>query len=187
MGNKIVPTDPRELMRLAKEGDADAFGKIYELYFTPVFRYIYLRVNNKQDAEDLAQVVFLKVYASISRFEEQGKSPLSYFFTVARNTIIDHWRKKKDVLFENQEEYTAQTDSRTENPDDVIQKNETENMLRRAIQELTEEQQSVIILKFINDFSNKEISTMLQKKEETIRQIQCRAIKTLRQHLKKYG
>lgn len=186
MENKVPQTDPRVLMRLAKEGDAEAFAKIYEAYFVPVFRYIYLRIKERQDAEDLAQTVFLKVYQSVSRFEEQNRSPLAYFFTVARNTVIDHWRKKKAVLLENPEKEVAETPQVAENPEDIVQKNEIANTLQQAIQELTEEQQSVIILKFINELPNKEISSVMQKSEEAIRQLQCRAIKALRQYFQKH-
>lgn len=184
MEHKISQADLKVLMRLAKEGDADAFAKIYEAYFVPVFRYIRLRVKSKQDTEDLTQIVFLKVYQSISRFEEHNRSPLAYFFTVARNTVIDHWRKKKDILLENPENESAEIVQAAEDPVDIVQNNETAAALQRAIQELTEEQQSVIILKFINDLSNKEISDIMQKSEEAVRQLQCRAIKALRQYFK---
>lgn len=184
MEHKAPQTNPKALMRLAKEGDTDAFAKIYEVYFVPVFRYIYLRVKEKQDAEDLTQTVFLKVYQAVLRFEEQDRSPLAYFFTVARNTVIDHWRKKKAVLLENPEKEVVETPQAAEDPEDIVQKNEIANTLQQAIRELTEEQQSVIILKFINDLSNKEISNITQKSEEAVRQLQCRAIKALRQYFK---
>ena len=90
--------DPKQLMQLAKNGDTEAFGQLYELYFKPVYRYIYLRTKSKEEAEDLSQVVFIKIFKSIGGFQEQNKQPLAYFFTIARNTVIDHWRKKKDIL-----------------------------------------------------------------------------------------
>lgn len=186
MENKISQTDPKALMRLAKEGDTDAFVKIYEVYFVPVFRYIYFRVKDRQDAEDLTQTVFLKVYQAISRIEEQNRSPLAYFFTVARNTVIDYWRKKKAILLENPEKEIIESPQAAEVPEDIIQKNEIADMLQQAIQELTKEQQSVIIFKFINDLPNKEISKIIQRSEEAVRQLQCRAIKALRQYFKKH-
>lgn len=186
MGHKAPQTNLKALMRLAKEGNTDAFAKIYEVYFVPVFRYIYLRVKERRDAEDLTQTVFLKVYQTISRFEEQNRSPLAYFFTVARNTVIDHWRKKKAVLLENPEKENVESQQTIEDTEDIVQKNEIADMLQQAIQALTEEQQSVIILKFINDLPNKEISNIMQKSEEAVRQLQCRAIKALRQYLKKH-
>lgn len=188
MENKIPQTDFKALMRLAKKGDADAFAKIYEAYFVPVFRYVYLRVKSRQDAEDLTQIVFLKVYQAVSRFEERNVSPLAYFFIVARNTVIDHWRKKKEIFLENteMEREVARTPPAAENPGDIVQKNQNLDMLHQGIQELTEEQQNVIILKFINDLSNKEVGKIMQRSDEAVRQLQCRALKALRQHFKKY-
>ncbi|KKU85720.1 MAG: hypothetical protein UY14_C0015G0015 [Parcubacteria group bacterium GW2011_GWA1_47_9] len=62
--------DLKQLMQLAKNGDTEAFGRLYELYFTPVYRYIYLRTKNKEEAEDLSQAVFVKVFKSIGAFRE---------------------------------------------------------------------------------------------------------------------
>lgn len=187
MENNTPQTDPKVLMRLAKEGDVNAFAKIYEMYFVPVFRYIRLRVKDTQEAEDLTQTVFLKVYQSTSLFQIQNKSPLAYFFTVARNTVIDHWRKKKDVLLEDVEKAVVEASSATEGPEILAQKNEIAVALGNAMKELTEEQQSAIIFKFINEISNKEISKIMEKSEEAVRQLQCRAIKALRQYFKAYG
>ena len=82
--------NPKILMELAKGGDSEAFGHIYHLYLTPVYRFIYFRLRNKEEAEDLTQTVFLKVYQSIHAFQVKNQSPLAYFLTIARNTVIDH-------------------------------------------------------------------------------------------------
>jgi RNA polymerase sigma-70 factor (ECF subfamily) len=93
--------DPRELLRRAKEGDEGAFGALYEIYYTPVYRYLFLRSRSKADAEDIAQTVFVKVYASLERFEIH-EEPLCYFFSVARNALIDFHRKKtRKRIFRN--------------------------------------------------------------------------------------
>lgn len=176
--------DPKILMRLAKSGDTEAFGRLYELYFAPVFRYIYFRVKNKEEANDLAQTVFLKIFRSISNFSEQNKSPLAYFFTVARNTVIDHWRTKREVLLDNSESVFEQIPDKANNPLELVEKEEISQAVRRAIKQLTDDQQEVMVLKFINEMPNKEIAALLGKTEEAVRQLQCRAIKALRQILK---
>lgn len=184
MGTDDFQNDPKILMRLAKAGDAEAFGRLYELYFTPVFRYIYFRIKNKEEANDLVQTVFLKVFRSILNFSEQNKSPLAYFFTVARNTVIDHWRTKKEVLLDDSESVFGQIPDKTNIPSELIEKKETNQAVHRAIKQLTDDQQEVIALKFINGMPNKEIAALLGKTEEAVRQLQCRAIKALRQILK---
>jgi RNA polymerase sigma-70 factor (ECF subfamily) len=184
MESDNLQKDPKILMQLAKSGDAEAFGRLYELYFTPVFRYIYFRVKDKETANDLTQTVFLKVFSALPNFREQNKSPLAYFFTVARNTVIDYWRTKKEILLNVPTNVFEKIPDKANNPLELIEKEETSKAIRRAIHELTEIQQEVIMLKFINDISNKEIAALLGKTEESVRQLQCRALKTLQRIFK---
>lgn len=176
--------DPKILMQLAKSGDAEAFGRLYELYFVPLFRYIYFRVKDREEANDLTQTVFLKVFRSLSNYREQNKSPLAYFFTVARNTVIDHWKAKKEVLLDDPESVFGQMPDKTNNPLNLVEKEEIGQAIHRAIKQLTDDQREVIVLKFINEMPNKEIAGFLGKTEDAIRQLQCRAIRTLQQILK---
>ncbi len=182
MDDNNSKNDPKTLIQLAKNGDAEAFGCLYELYFVPVFRYIYLRVKGREEAEDLAQNVFLKVYQSISSFQEQGKSPLAYFFTVARNAVIDHWKKKKSASVDPQA--ISEMPDPAENPQELTEKDITIKTIHQAIQQLTDDQREVIIMKFINELPNSEIAGLLGKTEDAVRQLQCRALRTLRQQLK---
>lgn len=176
--------DPRTLMRLAREGNKEAFGRLYELYFVPVFRYVYFRVRNKEETEDLVQTVFLKAYRATSGFRETGKPPLAYFFTIAINTVIDHWRKKKEVALNDPEKTFSKLVDDTQNLQEKAEKELNSEILQKAIARLSEEQQKVITLKFISGLSNKEIAEIISKTEEAVRQIQCRGIKALREYLK---
>lgn len=176
--------DPKTLMQLAKNGDSEAFGSLYKLYFIPVFRYIYLRVKSREETEDLAQNVFLKVFQNISNFQEQGKSPLAYFFAIARNAVINHWRKKKNVSIDLQT--ISEIADPAGHPHQLTEQNETAKTMRRVIQKLSDDQQEAIILKFINELPNSEIAKLLGKTEEAVRQLQCRALKALRQYLKDF-
>ncbi|MCI0680230.1 sigma-70 family RNA polymerase sigma factor [bacterium] len=176
--------DLKILMRLSQEGDAEAFGKLYELYFSPIFRYIRFRVKNKEEADDLTQTVFLKVFRSLPRFQDQNKPPHAYFFAVAKNTVIDYWRSKKPVHLKDAGDTFLEIPDSGSSPIEQAEKKEAGEALRRALMTLTEEQQEVVILKFINGMDNKEIAALLGKKEEAIRQLQCRAFKTLRSILK---
>jgi len=178
--------NPKVLIQLAKEGDPEAFGRLYELYFTPIFRYIYIRVKDKGISEDLVQDVFLKIHKSIYGFQEKGKDPLAYFFTIARNTVIDFWKKKKDLIADDPTEVFDKLKDESANPIDFAERRETEKAVRQAIGKLSDDRQDVIILKFIEGFSNREIAKMLGKSEESVRQLQCRALRNLRAHLKDF-
>ncbi|MBU3925161.1 RNA polymerase sigma factor [Patescibacteria group bacterium] len=189
MDGSLVGTkekDPGILMKLAKQGDEKAFSCIYELYFTPVFRYVYFRLKNKHEAEDLTQAVFIKFYESDSDFAERGKNPLAYFFTIARNVIIDHSRKKKEIVMGDRElemEAGRTNEDRLKN----IERKEICLKVKEALKRLTDDQQEIMILKFINDLSNKEIAAVLGKSEDTIRQVQSRAIRILRKEFENFN
>src|SRR3989344_5112069 len=90
-----------EVVRGAIDGDKEAFGILYEEYFTPIYRFIYFRVKNRTDAEDISQNVFIKAYSSIGNYKEHGVPFLAWLYTIARNTTIDYWKKKRDYLLEN--------------------------------------------------------------------------------------
>ncbi len=175
--------DPRILMRLAKEGDKEAFGRLYELYFVPVFRYVYFRVRNKEETQDLVQTVFLKAFKAVSGFREMGKPPLAYFFAIAMNAVKDHWKKKKELALDLDEVLNKVADD-NQHLQEKIEKELNSEILQKAIARLSEEQQKVITLKFISGLSNKEIAEIISKTEEAVRQIQCRGIKALREYLK---
>lgn len=182
MNNEGVTTDPVILMQRAKAGDQDAFGQLYQLYFVNIFRYIHVRIKDTKIVEDLTQAVFLKVYQHISNFEHRDVSPLAYFFIVARNAVIDHWRKKKDLSLDADEAQFATLPDTSENPRAAMERHEAVQSLHRAIDHLTPDQQDVITLKFIGELSIAEIAHIVQKNETAVRQLQCRALKSLRRY-----
>ena len=171
-----------ELVRAAKNNDESAFSEIYEYYITPIFRFVYFRVRNRFDADDLTQSIFLKAWKNLSEYRQKKNPFSSWLYAIARNTIIDFWRKKKEWSISELGENTEKEEERT---DEILEKEEDLNEIKKAIGLLTEDQQEVIILKFIEGLSNKEISRILNKKEDAVRQIQSRAIKMLREYIKK--
>lgn len=179
-----LETDPKKLIERAKAGDKKAFGNLYSLYFVPVFRYVYLRIQSREEAEDLTQTVFMKVYQSLGKYRDVGKDPLAYFFTVARNSIIDFSRKKKDVSFGAESEAILEIQSNDEDPIARLEKDESAQKIRKAISSLPEMQKEVIVLKYINEMTNEEIAKILDKNEAAIRQIQHRALEKLKKFLK---
>jgi RNA polymerase sigma-70 factor (ECF subfamily) len=175
------------LMEEAKRGDAEAFGRVYELYFTPVFRYIFLRIKNKEESENITQEVFLKVFKVIDRFEERGKSPLNLFFTVARNTLIDFWQKKKDLLIEDLGQNFSELNNLYLDAERNTEIGLLNEEIHKALGMLVGEQKDVIELKFFAGLKTKEIAELLNKREEAIRQIQCRALKILKEYFNNNG
>lgn len=174
----------KKLVKRAKLGDQAAFSAIYENCFTPVFRYLYLRLKNKTEAEDLAQTVFLKAYQALPGFQEQGRPILAYFFTIARNALIDHWRKNDKIIIGDPEEALRTIKDPSENPETKLDRKHSLEAVRRAMKKLTGDQEEVLSLKFMSELSSAEIAKIMGKSEEAVRQLQCRALKALRNHLK---
>ena len=174
MKDKHKSKDPKILMQEAKQGDSDAFSIIYEMYFTPIYRYIYFRVHNKEETEDL-------VFRSLPKFEDKNIAPLAFFYTVARNTLTDHWRRRKDKTLEGVADYTPSENSKVT---EALEGKELMLGVHGAIGNLNEEQQEVVVLKFVNEMSTKEIAEALGKREDAVRQLQCRALQNLRKYLK---
>lgn len=169
----------RNLIILAKEGDQTAFGLLYEEWYAPLYRFILVRVTSKEIAEDLVQDVFLKVFASLDRFEIRAAHPLGFLYTTARNTIIDYHKKKKP---ERLDEETA-----GEIPDEHVRGPQRDaevawdvGLLGIALRTLTREQQDVIMLRLIEQRPVKEVAEMMNKSEEAVRQMQVRALRSLK-------
>lgn len=170
----------QQLLLKVKEGNSEAFGRVYESYFTQIYRYIYFRVKDKDLADDLTQSVFIKIFAHIEHIDP--KYPRAYFFTVARNILTDHWKKKKDVLFNESEEEFKFIPSE-DNIMDIVDAKQRSEKLKELLYMLKEDQREALSLRFIQELSTEEICEIMGKKEGTVRQLQCRGLKVLRTYL----
>lgn len=169
----------KELILLAKSGDENAFDEVYRTYYTPLFRYIFSRIRDRNEAQDMTQTVFMKIWQAIASWDSGHTSPIAFFFTVARNTIIDHFRKNsnKEIVSDEVVEIFATTQGSSEAESN---NNELKEVMSQSIQTLSQDQQEVINLIYTNDLTYKEIADITGKREDAIRQIHSRAIKKLR-------
>lgn len=174
--SKRVP----ELMHKAIAGDTASFEQLYEAYMTPVYRYLLVRSKEKALAEDLTQAVFLKAFEHQSALTGEGAKPLAYLYTVARNSLIDHWKKKKEVHQSDAAETFEKKPDDKRTPDALAEHNDLARELVEGLAMLTEEQREVVSLKYLHDYSVSEIAARIGKSEEAVRQLQCRGLKALR-------
>ena len=173
--------DPKNLMQRAREGDQQAFSLLYQHYLTPIYRYLYFRMLHREDAEDLLQTVFLKAYQALPRFTEKGKDPLSFFYTIARNAVIDHRRKKREALMDESDDIALHLADDAPGIAELAIRRSEGALVREALKSLSDDQREVLTLKYINDLSNQEIAQLIGKQEPAVRQLQSRGLRALRE------
>ncbi len=166
-----------KLITAAISGKTEAFGLLYDHYQPKIYRFIYLKVSHREEAEDLTHQVFLSAFEKISGFKIKTTASFSgWVYSIARNKVIDYYRLKKNTVDIETVQISELKDSREDIMDAVM---ETEKA-RRAIGKLSPIEQDVIIMRFIEELSPKETAGVLNKSEISVRVIQHRAIKNLR-------
>ena len=168
------------LVAAAKAGDPEAFGSIFDVYYGPVYRYVANRVGRPSDAEDLAQLVFVKVLEALPRYEQRGVPFGGWLFRLARNVVIDHVRTRRehvtlDVIGEKS------TDD--QGPDELAVLRQEMDSIAHALRRLTPEQREAVELRFFAGLSAKEAAEAMGRQEGTVRGLQFRAIAALRREL----
>lgn len=169
-----------ELIAQAQAGNELAFSKLYDACYEPVLRYIAIRVPAADDAEDLAQQVFIRFYKNLHNWHDQGYSPLAYIFTIARSVVADYWRSQKNRPIENSEEVLPLLVDSRARPDELAHSADTKSAILSAIAELPDNYQEVIALRLIDGLTSPEISQMIGKSEVATRQLYSRGLAKLR-------
>jgi RNA polymerase sigma-70 factor (ECF subfamily) len=168
----------RALVDLAKDGDADAFGQLYDHYVTGVFRFIYYRVGSQQLAEDLTSETFVRGLRAIQRFTWQGKDFGAWLTTIARNLIADHFKSSRSRL-ELVTETIPEGTSRAASPEQEVLSLISNEMLFEALQSLPPEQRDCLLMRFIQELSIAQTAAALGRSEGAIKQLQLRAVRSL--------
>lgn len=170
-----------ELIYKAQKGEKEAFGRLYDEYFPRIYRFIFLKVSRKEDAEDLSHQVFMSAWKNISGYTMKGLPFGSWLYKISQNAVIDFYRTKKthfDIEEINEEKLGVSGDAERE----VNVSIEMEKV-RRALKLLKEDEQTILIMKFVDELGNKEIADVTGKTEGAIRVIQHRALKQLKKIL----
>ncbi|MEA2113449.1 MAG: RNA polymerase sigma factor [Patescibacteria group bacterium] len=163
------------------------FGKIYDRYAPRIYRFICLKVSSPRDSEDLTSEVFLRFWKNISE-DEQNKpkidNPRALLYKIANNLVIDFYRKKSRTELIMDPEDSALTDIRDKfDLNSKLSIDSDMDKIKKAISQIKDEYQNIIIWRYLDDFSNKEIANILEKPEGTIRVLVHRALKELKRRL----
>jgi RNA polymerase sigma-70 factor (ECF subfamily) len=174
-------TDLQPLVLRARAGQPAAIAELYAVYGDVVFRYCYVRLNDRDDAQDCVQDVFLRIWRGVSTFDYRGDGSFTaWLYTIANHVVISHVRKYKrmqhvPLMPELNLVDTRHADTAGTSVDRV--------WVRDMISHLTPEQQQVITLKFFAGLSNVEIATALNRTEGAVKALQHRAITRLQHSL----
>jgi RNA polymerase sigma-70 factor (ECF subfamily) len=178
-----VIKDESRLIQLAKQGDSEAFGTLYDHHYDAVYRYCYYRVTDVTMAQDLTSEVFVRMVDKLDTYRVKGRPLLAWLYTIARNLITDmHRQKEKAMQVPLEEATTIGQDGRQELARGVDQQLQAD-CLASALGHLTEEQRQVILLRFMEDYRNGQVARILEKSEGAIKALQHRALKSLRRAL----
>ncbi len=167
----------KELIEAAQQGDAGAFGSIYDLFADRVYRHILYRIGSPSDAEDLMQQTFMKAWQAIGRYRISEVPLIAWLLTIAHNSVVSYFRGKRDSVPLNIE--MSPPDGAGE-PYDALERRYDQAIVRRAVAALPAEQQMVVSMHFLEELDYTDIARALGKTENNIRVIAHRGLKRMR-------
>ncbi|GEB48567.1 MULTISPECIES: ECF subfamily RNA polymerase sigma factor, BldN family [Streptomyces] len=174
-------TESRRMMDLverAQDGEADAFGRLYDQYSDTVYRYIYYRVGGRATAEDLTSETFLRALRRISTFTWQGRDFGAWLVTIARNLVADHFKSSRFRLEVTTGEMLDANEVER-SPEESVLESLSNAALLEAVRKLNPQQQECVTLRFLQGLSVAETARIMGKNEGAIKTLQYRAVRTL--------
>lgn len=181
----MAGVDERRLVERARRGDPDAFAQLYRQHVQAIFRYIFHRVNDAHLAEDLTSDVFARALKSIAGYTDQGKPFITWLYRIAHARVVDHYRRSDRRPTES--DLDAEPLSVTADLDQGILRRQAARALQAALVRLTDEQQQVVILRFIEGYPVETVAQIMGKNANAIKALQHRALRSLAGHLQRAG
>jgi len=178
----ILNTNESQLIQQAKNGHEDALTELYQRHIHTIYRYILFRVGDAEAAEDIASEVFMQMVRALPRYQDRGAPFAAWLFRIAHDRLVDHLRRS--ALHQPADLPEAVEDD-CPGPETQAETNMNHAHLREAISRLTDEQQAVLQLRFIEDYSLEETARLMNKTVGAIKALQHRALKTLARQFKR--
>jgi RNA polymerase sigma-70 factor, ECF subfamily len=166
------------LVELARTGDSEAFGLLYDHYQPAVYRFLFYRTRSVQLAEDLTSETFFRALRSMNNFRWQGKDFGAWLMTIARNLATDHFKAGRTRLELTTEDMSAHDDA-TEGPEAAVLAGLTNEVLLTALKSLPDEQRDCLIMRFLQGMSIAETAAVLGRSDGAIKQLQLRGVRNL--------
>jgi RNA polymerase sigma-70 factor (ECF subfamily) len=166
------------LVELARGGDSEAFGQLYDHYQGSVYRFVYYRTRSQTLAEDLTSETFLRALRNMSGFRWQGKDFGAWLMTIARNLCTDHFKAGRTRLEQTTEDMGVHDDA-TEGPENAGMAGLTNELLLDGLRQLSDEQRDCLIMRFLQGLSIAETAEVLGRSEGAVKQLQLRGVRNL--------
>lgn len=173
-----------QLVEQAKT-DPEAFGQLYGLYVEKIYNYIYYRIGNHHDAEDLTAKVFHRALNHISRYNNKGVPFAAWLYRIAHN-LVANWHRDRSRRQVVALESANLTGDRRENPARAAERTNERELLLAAIQKLPVERQELLTLKFVERLSNAEIGHIMGRSEGAIKALYHRTLISLKELLSEH-
>lgn len=186
---RLTPTGPSRrddavtdrlaaLVDLARDGDAEAFGQLYDHYMRGVYRFVRARIGDAQLAEDLTAETFFRALRSIGGYTWQGRDFGAWLTTIARNLVADHYKSSRVRLELATEEIPEETRVVPDTAETALV-GLTNEVLWRALSSLRADQQECLVMRFLQGLSIAETALALGRSEGAVKQLQLRAVRNL--------
>jgi RNA polymerase sigma-70 factor (ECF subfamily) len=177
MAREERAADPEKRLVEAAQADPKRFADLYELYFDRIYAFIARRVRDRGDTEDLTSEVFHRALSNLGKFEWRGTPFLAWLYRIAHNAIADRARRK--VLDPAPPESAEPADTAVPAQEEM-EHAERRAQLYRSVSGLPDDQRRVIVLRFAQEKSIREIAGELGRSEGAVKQLQVRALENLR-------
>ena len=174
-----------EVIERAKS-DPEAFGLLYQRFVDRIYNYIYYRVGNHSDAEDLTARTFQRALANVGNFESRGVPVSAWFYRIAHN-LVANWHRDRSRRQTIPLDSLVSQHADIEPPFVAAEREERRQALLRAVRKLPEERQQLIVLKFAEHLSNAEIGQIMGRTESAIKSLYHRTLLVLRKDLSESG
>jgi RNA polymerase sigma-70 factor (ECF subfamily) len=181
------PVDERSWVDLARTGDPEAVGWLYEQYFDRIYRYIYLKIGDPTDAEDITEQVFVKMIEAVGGFQWQGSSFASWLYRIAHNLVVDTLRQHSRRPQVPLEPVGDTLPSEGDDPYRYAEQRDFSYHLIDAMGSLTELQAQVLMLKFGAGLSNAQVAEVLDRTEGAVKSLQYSALQNMNKLLTTKG
>jgi RNA polymerase sigma-70 factor (ECF subfamily) len=166
-------------LKLAAQGDQEAFGVLYERYVSRIYSYIYYRTGNQHDAEDLTARVFFRALRHVENYKDRGLPLSAWLYRIAHN-LVANWHRDNSRRKEIPLDEIILVRHSGDLPEAVLIENEEKENLLHVIHRLPPDRQQLIILKFVEHLSNAEIGQVMGRSEGAVKSLYHRTLLSLR-------